>query len=290
MLKRADVATAIFSEVRARQASWVHAVSTLEGLFEPNIHNARTIARAHHHLIDVVARDACNFRSSSKVWTHGVLDGDGLNVRVFVSASVRGHPCLADHEVACTVQRDGVAAEGHGTTGRIAVVASVVRGVEVRTVVRHLQARNVDVPSACLVMEIAPLDGVVGRSSRKCRCFSVVALPNLADVLRLSRSGINQSVGQRHRLASAICVREGWVAHVGDDVAREAHDRLSVQHTTPSEPTSESILAVVVVSAHSELESLVHRNRHVAEVNLTRDRSCTSQARNGVAHVVDFNA
>ena len=211
-------------------------------------------------------------------------------MRVFVSASIRGHPCLANHEVACTVQRDGVAAEGHGTTGCIAVVASVVRGVEVRTVVRHLQARNVDVPSACLIMEIAPLDGVVGRCSCICRCFSVVALPNLADVLRLSRSGINQSVGQRHRFASAICGREGWVAHVGDDISGEAHDRLSVQHTTPSKPTSESILAVVVVSAHSELESLVHRNRHVAEVNLTRDRSCTSQARNGVAHVVDFNA
>ena len=66
-------------------------------------------------------------------------------------------------------------------------------------------------------------------------------------------------------LVAAERFEEHRVGHIGNHVARETGNRLTVEQTFPTEPTAEAVVAVVVVAAHTKLETLVERHRHVGQ-------------------------
>ena len=76
---------------------------------------------------------------------------------------------------------------------------------------------------------------------------------------------VEHTVRGLNKLVSAEGVEEHRVGHIGNHVARETGHRLTVEHTFPTEPTAEAVVAVVVVSSHTKLETLVERHRHVVQ-------------------------
>ena len=98
---------------------------------------------------------------------------------------------------------------------------------------------------------------------------------------------IEYTVGDLIEFVTTESVEEHFVADVGNDVTRESCHGFAVVDTLPTEPTAEAVVAVVVVSSSTELESLVERHRHVAQEERFASEAVvqTSQARQGVHHV-----
>ena len=76
---------------------------------------------------------------------------------------------------------------------------------------------------------------------------------------------VEHTVRRLDKLVAAERLKEHRVGHIGNHVARETDHRLTVEHTFPTEPTAEAVVAVVVVAAHTKLETLVEGHRHVVQ-------------------------
>ena len=108
-------------------------------------------------------------------------------------------------------------------------------------------------------------------------------------MLRESRHGVDSSVHQFHVLAVAARGGDFRRRGVGDDVPCQARHRRAVQHTLPTKPSAESVLAVVVVGPVAQLESLGLGSGHVVEVELTGHGPCADEAGHGVLQGVHLH-
>ena len=76
---------------------------------------------------------------------------------------------------------------------------------------------------------------------------------------------VEHTVRRLDKLVAAERIKEHRVGHIGNHVARETGHRLTVEQTFPTEPTAQAVVAVVVVAAHTELETFVEGHRHVIQ-------------------------
>ena len=253
--------------------------------------HARAILRRHQHFIQIVARQGV-FHVSVEGGAFVVRHRDGLRTNGGVEPVV-GHPLTLDnHDVRTFVDQGVHLREFHRTARSFGLVASFVHRIPVVAVVRHRQTRNREHfvnGTKVTTCKFRPLDGDVFRAILKHRSLSVVHAPRLRQ--RRGRVGfdVEGTVGDLNKLVATESVEEDGVLHVGNHVAGETSNRLSVVNTFPTEPTAEAVVAVVVVATCAKLETLVHRNWHVAQEERFTSVALvqTSQTRQRVDHVED---
>ena len=293
LIKCAHVATTVDGRVGAGHAARVAAGAALQVLCERQAHHTRTIFRRGQHFVQVVARQGL-FNVGSDGWTFRVGDGDGLRANCSVEPVV-GHPLtFHHHDEGAVVDLVVDLRECHRSASVLRLVAAFVHGIPVGTVVCGFQTRNGEhgingIEAAAL--KGGQFNGDVLRTRDKLRSLCVIHRERLGHRLGSVVLEIEYTVGDLIEFVTTESVEEHFVADVGNDVTRESCHGFAVVDTLPTEPTAEAVVAVVVVSSSTKLESLVERHRHVAQEERFASEAVvqTSQARQGVHHVEHIN-